>query len=69
MEQLTLRYDASIKDHLLWLLSSLPKGKVEVETPQSKKEKLNMAISATQGVLASKKIDPIAYQKECREER
>ncbi|MFW5990144.1 MAG: hypothetical protein ACOCP1_01955 [Campylobacterales bacterium] len=70
MEQLTISYDSSIKEHIMWLLTSLPmpKGKVRIEDVK-KNDKLLQSLKKTEGILSSKNIDPIAYQREIREDR
>lgn len=68
MEQLTISYDSSIKEHIMWLLTSLPKGKVRIEDVK-KNDKLLQSLKKTEGILSSKNIDPITYQREIREDR
>ncbi len=69
IKRLQLELNSDIYDKVIAFINKLPKNKVKlIPLPDNKELNDDNIFLETSGLLASKKIDPIKWQKEIRSE-
>lgn len=68
IKRLQLELNSDIYDKVIAFINKLPKNKVKLIPLPDNKELNDDIFLETSGLLASKKIDPIKWQKEIRSE-